>query len=69
MLHKDYDRKGSVAKKKSLVMSLKGLGAKMKSLAVNRQSKVTLIFTLTLTVFEQHKRLNLGGQAYERSSY
>jgi hypothetical protein len=33
MLHKDYDRKGSVAKKKSkenktLVMSLKRLGAK-----------------------------------------
>jgi hypothetical protein len=28
ILHKDCDRKGSVAKK-SLVMSLKGLGAKM----------------------------------------
>jgi hypothetical protein len=29
MLHEDYDRKGSVAKKKkSLVVSLKGLGAK-----------------------------------------
>jgi hypothetical protein len=25
MLHKDYDRKGSVSRKKSLVMSLKGL--------------------------------------------
>jgi hypothetical protein len=30
MLHKDYDPKGSVAKKKkTLVVSLKGLGAKM----------------------------------------
>jgi hypothetical protein len=28
MLHKDYDRKGSVEKNKSLVTSLKGLGAK-----------------------------------------
>jgi hypothetical protein len=26
-LHKDYDRKNSVAKNKSLVVSLKGLGA------------------------------------------
>jgi hypothetical protein len=32
MLHKDYDRKGSVAKKKKLVVVLKGLGAKMRSL-------------------------------------
>jgi hypothetical protein len=29
MLRKDYGRKGSVAKKKSLVVILKGLGAKM----------------------------------------
>jgi hypothetical protein len=30
MLHKDYDRKGSVAKKKKTVaVSLKGLGAKV----------------------------------------
>jgi hypothetical protein len=29
MLHKDYDRRGSVAKKKiSLVVNLEGLGAK-----------------------------------------
>jgi hypothetical protein len=28
MLHKDYDRKVSVAKRKSLVVSLKGLGNK-----------------------------------------
>jgi hypothetical protein len=28
MLRKDYDRKGSVEKKESLVVSLKGLGAK-----------------------------------------
>jgi hypothetical protein len=28
MLHKDYDRKGSVAKIKPLVVILKGLGAK-----------------------------------------
>jgi hypothetical protein len=28
MLHKDYDRKGSVGKKKSLIVILKGLGAK-----------------------------------------
>jgi hypothetical protein len=27
MLHKDYDRKGSVAKKKVLVVMFKGLGA------------------------------------------
>jgi hypothetical protein len=28
MIHKDYDRKGSVAKRKTLVVSLKGLDAK-----------------------------------------
>jgi hypothetical protein len=28
MLHKDYDYKGSVGKRKSLVVSLTGLGAK-----------------------------------------
>jgi hypothetical protein len=41
MLHKDYDRKGSVAKKKinkTLAMSLKRLGGKTNSLAVKRQS-------------------------------
>jgi hypothetical protein len=38
MSHKDYDRKGSAAKKKTLVVGLKGLGAKMKCWAVNRQS-------------------------------
>jgi hypothetical protein len=37
MLHKDHDRKGSVAKK-SLVVILKGFGAKANWLAVNRQS-------------------------------
>jgi hypothetical protein len=37
MLHKDYYRKSSV-EKKSLVVSLKGLDAKTKCLAVNRQS-------------------------------
>jgi hypothetical protein len=34
MLHKGYDRKGSV-EKKSLVVNLKGLGTKMNWLAVN----------------------------------
>jgi hypothetical protein len=29
MLHKDYDSKGSAAKINSLIVSLKGLGAKM----------------------------------------
>jgi hypothetical protein len=28
MLHKDYDRKGSFVKEKSLVVIIKGLGAK-----------------------------------------
>jgi hypothetical protein len=37
MLHKDYYRKDSV-EKKSLVVGLKGLDAKAKRLAVNRQS-------------------------------
>jgi hypothetical protein len=37
MLHKDYYRKSSV-EKKSLVVGLKGPGAKANSLAVNRQS-------------------------------
>jgi hypothetical protein len=36
MLHKDYDRKCSI--EKNLTVSLKGLGAKMNVLAVNRQS-------------------------------
>jgi hypothetical protein len=36
ILHKDYDRKDSVAKK-NLVVSLKGLGAKTNWLAVNRK--------------------------------
>jgi hypothetical protein len=36
MLHKDNDRKGSIAKK-SLVVILEELGAKTKLLAVNRQ--------------------------------
>jgi hypothetical protein len=30
MLHKDYGRKGSVAKRKPLVVNLKALGAKTK---------------------------------------
>jgi hypothetical protein len=38
MLHKDYDGKGSVEKKISLVVSLKGLGVKTNCSAVNRQS-------------------------------
>jgi hypothetical protein len=38
MLHKDYDRKSSV-EKKSVVVVLKGLDAKMNWLAVNRQSQ------------------------------
>jgi hypothetical protein len=29
LLHKDYEHKGSVAKKKPVVVILKGLGAKM----------------------------------------
>jgi hypothetical protein len=37
MLCKEYNHKGSVAKKKSLVLSLKGLGAKTNCLAVNHQ--------------------------------
>jgi hypothetical protein len=37
MLWKDYDRNGSV-EKKSVVVSLKGLGAKTNWLAVIRQS-------------------------------
>jgi hypothetical protein len=36
MLHKDYDREGSI-EKKSLVVILKGLRAKMNCLAVSRQ--------------------------------
>jgi hypothetical protein len=36
MLHKDYYRKGSVAKETSVVV-LKGLDAKKNRLAVNRQ--------------------------------
>jgi hypothetical protein len=36
MLHKDFDHKSSVAKK-SLVVILKGLGAKTNRLTVNRQ--------------------------------
>jgi hypothetical protein len=38
MLHKDYYRKGEVEKEKSLIVSLKGLEAKMNQLAVKRQS-------------------------------
>jgi hypothetical protein len=30
MLHRDYDRKGSVGKLKLLVVNLKGLGVKVK---------------------------------------
>jgi hypothetical protein len=37
MLHKDYDSKGSATKINSQIVSLKGLGAKMNCLAVNRQ--------------------------------
>jgi hypothetical protein len=39
MLHKDYETTGSVENKKSLVVSLKGLDATMKCLAVNRHSQ------------------------------
>jgi hypothetical protein len=35
VLHKDYKRKGSLAKKKSVVVNLKGLGAETNLLAVN----------------------------------
>jgi hypothetical protein len=42
MSHKDYDRKGSV--KKILVVSLKGLGAKTKCLALNRLSQSNFNF-------------------------
>jgi hypothetical protein len=38
VLHKDYDHKGSVTIKKTLVVILKGLGTKMSCLAVNNQS-------------------------------
>jgi hypothetical protein len=37
MLYKDCDRKGSVAKKKYLVMNLKGLGTKTNSLTIKKQ--------------------------------
>jgi hypothetical protein len=37
MLHKEYDRKGSVEKENPLLVSLKGLGAKTNWLAVYRQ--------------------------------
>jgi hypothetical protein len=46
MLHKDYDRKGSVDKK-SLVVSLKGLDARIKYYYA---TKVTLTLTLTLSL-------------------
>jgi hypothetical protein len=40
MLRKDYNCKGSVAKKNiSLVVNLKGLDAEMKHLAINHQSE------------------------------
>jgi hypothetical protein len=50
VLHKDYDRKCSVERKKKefLVVSLKGLGAKKNRLSVTTSSKV--ILTLTLRV-------------------
>jgi hypothetical protein len=38
MLHKECERKGSVKKKESLVVSLKGPDAKTNWLEVNRQS-------------------------------
>jgi hypothetical protein len=38
MLHKDYNRRYSIEKKKILVVSLKGLGVNTNWLAVNRQS-------------------------------
>jgi hypothetical protein len=38
MLHKNYDRNGSVAKTQSLVVILKGLGTKTNYLAINGQS-------------------------------
>jgi hypothetical protein len=38
MVPKDYGRKSSVAKKKSAVVILEGLGAKKNLMAVNRQS-------------------------------
>jgi hypothetical protein len=43
ILHRDYDHKGSV-EKKSLVVSLKGLGAKTNWLAVNRQPQSNFDF-------------------------
>jgi hypothetical protein len=46
MIHKEYDRKGSVAKEKSLVMGLKGLEVKTNWLAVTANRKVTLTLTL-----------------------
>jgi hypothetical protein len=39
ILPKDYGRKGSAAKRKSVVLGIKGLGGKTNYLAVNRQSK------------------------------
>jgi hypothetical protein len=38
MLHKDYDSKGSIEKKKSLVVILKGPGTKTNWMTLNRQS-------------------------------
>jgi hypothetical protein len=49
VLHKDYDRKGSV-EKKSLVVSLKGLGAKTNWLEVTRQSESNSGFDFELAV-------------------
>jgi hypothetical protein len=48
MLHKNYDRKGSVAKE-TLVVSLEGLGAKTNWLEVNRQSYITSDFDSDIT--------------------
>jgi mevalonate pyrophosphate decarboxylase len=39
LLHKNYDRKSSVAKNKSLAVSLKGFVTKTNWLVVNRQSQ------------------------------
>jgi hypothetical protein len=36
--YEDFDRKGSIAKEKFLVVNLKGYGGKKNKLAVNRQS-------------------------------
>jgi hypothetical protein len=49
MLHKDYDRKGSV-EKKTLFFSLEGVDSKAKCSAVIRQSQSNFDFGFMITI-------------------